>query len=166
MSSLAGLRAAMTEFLKEQGIEALSAWPGDRRPRLAAPLAVVRIKQAEAGPAGFQNYLGQAYDARAGRWTERYGQTVTVRFGVDLYSPESRGETGCQQLLEQVADALQAGGPAGLSVEKWMVGESTFDTGTGLFLGTMQVVCRTLLVAVSDEYGAFLGFEVKGEIQL
>lgn len=165
MTTLENLRETMTAFLKKQGVEAMSAWPSQRSQVPAVPLAVVQIKQMEAGPAGFQNYLGQQYDEKTGHWTERYGQKMTVSFLIELYSPESRGESGCRALLDLLADALQEGGPDGLTVEKWSMGGTDFDTASGLFRGTVRVVCRTVLVALSDEYGAFLGFEVKGGIQ-
>ena len=111
---------------------------------------------------GFQNYLGQVYDSAAGAWRERYGQRITVTFGLDLYSPRSAGEEGCRLLLDQAAGAFQTGGPGGLTVEKWSMGEPVFDKESGMFRGRLSAVCRGTLEAVSDEGGTFLGFEVKG----
>lgn len=118
MTTLATIRQAMTAFLAEAGIEALSAWPKEVWKGRKTPVAVVQVKEVEAGASGFQNYLGQTYDPAARQWTERYGRRITVKFGVTLYSPEAAGESGCQALLEQVAQALMERGPAGFAVEK------------------------------------------------
>lgn len=84
---LAALRQAMTDYLTAQGVESMTAWPKDRVGALTAPLAVVQVKEVEAGSAGFQNYLGQRYDAETRSWTEAFGQKVSVKFLVTLYSP-------------------------------------------------------------------------------
>ena len=92
---LAALRQAMTDYLTAQGVESMTAWPKDRMGALTAPLAVVQVKEVEASSAGFQNYLGQRYDAETRRWTEAFGQKVSVKFLVTLYSPRQDGERGC-----------------------------------------------------------------------
>jgi hypothetical protein len=164
-ATLTALREAMTDFLAGQGLRALSAWPGTERLVRAAPLAVVRMKGVEAEPLGFQNYLGQAYDQDAGRWRDRYGQRITAVFGLDLYSPRTAGEEGCRLLLDQAAGAFQAGGPGGLTVERWSMDEPVFDRESGMFRGELTAVCRGTLETVAREDGSFLGFEVKGGLQ-
>ena len=84
MTTLATIRQAMTAFLAEAGIEALSAWPKEVWKGRKTPVAVVQVKEVEAGVSGFQNYLGQTYDPAARQWTERYGRRITVKFGVTL----------------------------------------------------------------------------------
>ena len=69
MTTLATIRQAMTAFLAEAGIEALSAWPKEVWKGRKAPVAVVQVKEVEAGASGFQNYLGQTYDPVARQWT-------------------------------------------------------------------------------------------------
>lgn len=166
MTTLALLRETMTEFLQNQGIRALSAWPRAERTARTAPLAVVRVKEAEAGPAGFHRYLGEVYDETARVWTETYGCALTVNFGLALYSLEARGEEGCRDLLDQVAEALQRGGPAGLTLEKWSVGEIAFHRDSGMFRGEMTVRCRAVLTEKTDGDGVFQTFEVKGGMEL
>lgn len=164
-ATLTALRQAMTDHLTARGLRALTAWPGRETLVRGAPLAVVQVKGVEAQPMGFQNYLGQVYDREAGTWRERYGQKVTVTFALDLYSPRQDGEEGCRLLLDRAAAALQAGGPGGLTAEKWSMGETGYDEGSGMFRGTLSAVCRGTLEAVSDEEGSFLGFVVKGGLQ-
>lgn len=166
MTTLKALQDALVTFLAGQGVEAFSAWPGRERFRHTRPVAVIQMKEVEGGPAGFQNYLGETYDSQAGTWTEHYGQQVTVRFILRLYSPEKKGEEGCRMLLDQIVAAFQQGGPDGLRMEKWSMGEAGFDTASGMFLGKLQATCRGLLTARTDACGTFLGFEVKGGVTL
>ena len=166
MTTLATIRQAMTAFLAEAGIEALSAWHKEVWKGRKTPVAEVQVKEVEAGASGFQNYLGQTYDPAARQWTERYGRRITVKFGVTLYSPEAAGESGCQALLEQVAQALMERGPAGFAVEKWSAGETAFDQASGMFWGKLQAVCRGMLVAGMEESGELEGFTVRGEVTL
>ncbi len=164
MTTLAALGGQMTDYLTAAGIPAVTAWPQQARPERTGPVAVVQVKEVETTGAGFQNYLGQQYDDESRQWTERYGQRVTVKFLLTLYSPKAAGEAGCRALLDQVAAALLQGGPAGFPVEKWSVGETAFDQRSGMFWGKLQAVCRGMLVAVTEESGALVGVEVKGEV--
>lgn len=122
-------------------------------------------EEVEAGSAGFQNYLGQRYDAETRSWTEAFGQKVSVKFLVTLYSPRQDGERGCRALLDRVAEAFLRGGPEGFAVEKWSVGETGFDRESGSFRGKIQAICRGMLTAVTSESGALVGFRVKGEVK-
>lgn len=166
MTTLALLRETMTEFLTSRGVRALSAWPKGEELVRTAPLAVVRVKTVEASPAGFHRYLGEVYDETAQTWTETYGCGVTATFGLALYSPETLGEEGCRDLLDQVAEAFQQGGPAGLGVEKWSMGEIAFHRDSGMFRGEMTAQCRAVLTEKTDSDGVFLEFEVKGGMNL
>ena len=121
---LAALRQAMTDYLTAQGVESMTAWPKDRVGALTAPLAVVQVKEVEAGSAGFQNYLGQRYDAETRSWTEAVGQKVSVKFLVTLYSPRQDGERGCRALVDRVAEAFLRGGPEGFAVAGAICGGS------------------------------------------
>ncbi len=165
-TTLTALREAMTEFLLSHGIRAMSAWPEAGRQVRAAPLAVVRMKEAEARPLGFGSYLGRLRDEETGAWRERYGQQLTVTFALDLYSPRADGEEGCRRLLDRVARAFQSGGPAGLAAERWTMAEPAFDRESGMYRGELTAVCRGTLEAVTEEEsGAFLGFDVKGRLK-
>lgn len=166
MTTLTLLQSRMADFLTGQGIAALSAWPREDRQVQREPLAVVKVKEVEATAAGFQHYLGEAFDDTSQRWIETYGQKVKVQFALELYSPADTGEEGCRRLLDQVAVALQKAGPEGLSVESWTMGETAFQQASGMFHGRLQVVCRGLLTAETGTDGIFQGFEVKGEVQV
>ena len=162
MTTLTLLRETMTEYLTGQGIDAYSAWPGTARLRSAGPVAVVQVQGMEAGESGFQNYLGEVYDSFTQKWTEQYGQRAVIRFAIELYSPEPYGEAGCRELLDQVAEALQTGSPAGFTVEEWTLGEIRYEEKSRRFRGRVTVRCRAVLIASSDEYGSLLGFTIRG----
>lgn len=166
MTSLALLRETMTDFLQAQGVRARSAWPKAAFTAQSAPLAVVRVKAVEASPAGFHRYLGEVYDETARVWTETYGCAVAATFGLTLYSPEAEGEAGCRDLLDQVAESFQRGGPAGLTVEKWSLGEIAFHRESGMFRGEVTARCRAVLTEKTDGDGVFVAFEVKGGVKL
>lgn len=164
MTTFTALGQAMADFLNEEGVRAMYAWPKEARKVTKEPIAAVHISEIAVEGAGFQNYLGQEYDAAGRAWTERYGQKAAVKFLLDLYSPLSMGEEGCRVLLDQVAAALQKGGPGGIRTEKWSMTEPVFEEKSGLFRGKVQALCRCLLVEARDTEGTFEGFEVKGGV--
>lgn len=166
MSTLAALQEAMVEFLEGQGVRALGAWPREGRGRRREPLAVVTVKQVAGSAAGLGGYLGEVYDPAARTWQEAYGQRVGVEFALALYSPEKAGEEGCRLLLDRVVEALQREKPAGLTVEKWTMGETGFREEPGMFCGQLKLQCSGVLLAKAEETGAFLGFEVKGGFRI
>ena len=86
MNGLDRIRECMTEFLQEQGVAALTAWPDGRRVKPDQAVAAVSIRRCEGGPSGFQDYLGERYNGETGRWEELYGKELTVFFGLDLYA--------------------------------------------------------------------------------
>ena len=150
MTELERIREAMTAFLKGEGVAALTAWPGEDLER-------------PGGPGGFQDYLGERYDAGTGHWQELYGKRLQVTFGLDLYAPEGAGAAGMQAAFDALAGALSGGGPPGLRVKEFSRGETSFDQALGLFHCPAEAVCTAYLYAVAEEGGAFLDFVVKGE---
>ena len=59
---LDGLRERLAAFLREKGLRAMTDWPAEPREQLDGPVAVVSLRGCQAGPAGFQHYLGERYD--------------------------------------------------------------------------------------------------------
>lgn len=90
---LENIREQMVDYLKERGVQAFAAWPAGERPVQEGALVVVSLRGCQAGPAGFQHYLGERYDERTGLWQELYGRKAALTFGLDLYAP--RGQGGC-----------------------------------------------------------------------
>lgn len=100
---LDGLRERLAAFLREKGLRAMTDWPAEPREQLDGPVAVVSLRGCQAGPAGFQHYLGERYDKEREQWVEVYGQKVQFTFGLDLYAPPKLGEGAMQAALDQLA---------------------------------------------------------------
>ena len=129
----------------------------------AGAVAAVSLRACESGPGGFQDYLGERYDAPTATWRELYGKKLRVTVGLDLYAPAEGGEAACQRAFDRMAAAFHSGGPPGLKVRSLSRGEGRFDEGQGLFCCPVEAVCEAWLYAETDGSGAFLRFEVKGE---
>ena len=91
MKGLQELRGALAGFLREHGLEAVTAWGPERRPRAGGPVAAVSLRGFESGPPGFQDYLGERYDEAKGGWEELYGKRVELTFGLDVYAAFQSG---------------------------------------------------------------------------
>ena len=163
MAGLDKVRETFAEFLRAGGLEAVTAWPETARSRIEGVVAAVSLRSCEGGPAGFQDYLGERYNAEAGRWEELYGKKVRLVLGLDLYAPRGVGEAGIRTAFDSLAERLRSEGPEGLRLLELSGGETTYDQGLGLYHEVVEVVCEAYLYAVADEGGAFLDFEIRGE---
>ena len=61
-AGLEGIRQAMAGYLNGKGVRAITAWPDAPRAEGEEPVVVVSLRGCRAGPAGFQNYLGERFD--------------------------------------------------------------------------------------------------------
>ena len=159
------IRERMTQYLQEQGVEALTAWPQEERLERDSAIVVVSLRKCQAGPSGFQDYLGERYNEEAGRWEELYGKRVQLTFGLDLYADANLGEGAIQSTFDQLAGALQDGSPEGLEVVEFSCGETSYDSGGRLLKRAVEVLCTAYLYAVTEPGGAFLDFEIRGGIK-
>ena len=98
---LDGLRERLAAFLREKGLRAMTDWPAEPRGQLDGPVAVVSLRGCQAGPTGFQHYLGERYEKEREQWVEVYGQKVQFTFGLDLYAPPKLGEGAIQATLRR-----------------------------------------------------------------
>lgn len=160
MKGLQELRDALAGFLNGRGLEAVTAWGTGRRLRAGEPVAAVSLRGFESGAPGFQDYLGERYNAEAGCWEELYGKKVELTFGLDLYAATAEG---VQAGLDRLHEALGEKGPAGLCPVGLFAGETVFQSGSGRYFCPVQAKFSAWAVAVSREDGSFLDFEVKGE---
>ena len=55
------VREQMAVFLRQQGVDAVCAYPEERRQR-SGPVAAVSLRACQGGPGGFRDYLGERYD--------------------------------------------------------------------------------------------------------
>lgn len=161
-TGLEQIRERMAEYLREMGINAAAAWPGESRKRQEEPLVLVSLRECQVEPAGFQNYLGEFYDRQTGLWEERYGRTARMTFGLDLYArAENDGEV-LQKTFLEVTQALTRGAPQGLCVETVSCGETAYDSQSGGLKKSVQAVCRGYLYTIDREGQIFVEFELRG----
>lgn len=156
------IRERMTRYLQEQGLDALAAWPQERRRAHSGAVVAVSVRRCQAGPAGFQDYLGELFNEESGQWEELYGKKVQLTIGLDLYADAQAGEQAIQNGFDALTEALQEGGPEGLKIISLSCGETGFDRAGGLLKRAAQAECWAYLYAVSEPGGAFLDFEIRG----
>ena len=159
------IRERMTQYLQVQDLNALTAWPKEARMEQDKAVVVVSLRKCQAGPSGFQDYLGERYNEEAGRWEELYGKRVRLTFGLDLYAAAKQGEEAIQGAFDRLAAALQDGCPEGMEVVEFSCGETTYDNGGRLLKRAVEVLCTAYLYAVTEPGGAFLDFEIRGGIK-
>ena len=97
----------LCQYLQEQELPARTAWPVGSRPELEAPVIAVSLRGCESAPAGFSGYLGQRLNPDTQAWEERYGKTVKLTFGLDLYAAPG---TGAMAASRRAASAVRVTG--------------------------------------------------------
>ena len=160
MTTLTLLQEAMTDLLAAQGIPAMGSFPKADRVHRTQPLAVVGVKEVSVTPAAFGDCLGDSPEG------ELLGQQARVTFRLALYSPPEAGEEGCRQLLDQATGALFRGSPGGLRLEKWVMGEISFDQTRGMFRADLTAQYHGMLRLVVTGESFFLEFAVKGGLTI
>lgn len=163
MTGLDRMREFVTDCLTAAGVTAVTAWSPDDKKRREGAVVAVSLRGCRGGPGGFQDYLGERYNADTGRWEELYGRKADLTFGLDIYAAGRDGAAQCQAAFDKVADALENGAPLGLTLESLSRKETLFDGELGLFRCPAEAVCQAYLYAVADGGGTFLDFEVRGE---
>ena len=149
------IRERMADYLNAQGVAAVTAWPAEERLRREGAVAAVTLKACQAGPAGFQSYLGERYNQETEQWEEIYGRKVQLTFGLDLYALPQAGEAALQTALDILAQACAGAGPEGLTIQEFSSGD--------LLRKPAQAVCTAYLYAITEADGTFLDFEIRGE---
>ena len=124
----------------------------------------VTLRACQAGPAGFQSYLGERYNQETAQWEEIYGRKVQMTFGLDLYALPQTGEAALQTALDILAQACAGAGPEGLTIQEFSSGETAYDGDSRLLRKPAQAVCTAYLYAITKADGTFLDFEIRGEI--
>ena len=160
---LDNIREMMADYLNHHGVPACAAWPAQDRLRQEGAVAAVTLRSCQAGPSGFQSYLGERYNQETGQWEELYGRKVQLTFGLDLYAPAQLGEAALQSALDALAQACAESGPEGLTLQEFSSGETIYDQDSRLLRKPAQAVCTAYLYAVAQPGGTFLDFEIRGE---
>jgi len=163
---LAKIRERMCAFLNERGLRTVVAWPQKEREEFAGAVVSVALRHCEAGPSGFRDYLGERWNQETGEWEELYGRKTRLTFGLDLYADPLEGEGAIQETFDQLMLALQEDGPAGMKIVELSCGETGYDAGARLLRRNVEAVCSAYLYAVTQPGGAFLDFEIRGEVKV
>lgn len=154
----------LCRYLQERELPAQSAWPAQPRQELDGPVIAVSLRGCQSAPAGFSGYLGQYLDPDTQQWTERYGKTVALTFGLDLYAAPGSDPAALEEVWTALAQACLPPGPKGLTMGAFSCGETDYDRQARLLKRPAQLVCTALLVSGStQEQGEFLDFEIRGE---
>ena len=153
-AGLERIRQAMADYLNGKGVRAITAWPDAPRAEGEEPVVVVSLRGCRAGPAGFQNYLGERFDEASGRWEERYGKRAELTFGLDIYAPEQGGGEG-----------VLLGGPEGMDLREFSCGATVWDAQRRRLRRPVEAVCAAWLCAAADAGGGFVDFELRGVLK-
>lgn len=162
MSWQTELPTALCEWLSERDIPALTGWTGMERGKMDAPAVLVTVREFDARSAGFEDYLGEAYNEEKGTWEELYGKKAEVTLGLDLYAPERASEQSLQTLLERLICLLTLEAPDGLQVGKITCGQTGWDENQRRLKREVSAQCTLWLRAVCTEGTEFLDFELRG----
>ncbi len=163
-AGLEKIRRVMADYLNAQGVPAVTAWPGTSRQEQEQPVVAVSLRGCKAGPASFQNYLGDRYDEATGRWEERYGKKAQLTFGLDIYAPEKGDGESVQAAFDALAVALVLGGPEGIDLQEFSCGQTVRDSESRRLKRPVEAVGTAWLCAVTDAGGAFVDFELRGVV--
>ena len=164
-AGLERIRQKMADYLCQQGVPAVTAWPAAPRQEWTEPVVVVSVRGCRAGSASFQDYLGERYDERSGRWEERYGKRAELTFGLDIYAPEQGGGEGVQRAFDALAGALLLGGPEGMDLREFSCGATVWDAQRRRLRRPVEAVCAAWLCAAADAGGGFVDFELRGVLK-
>lgn len=164
-AGLERIRQAMADYLNGKGVRAITAWPDAPRAEGERPVVVVSLRGCRAGPAGFQNYLGERFDEASGRWEERYGKRAELIFGLDIYAPEQGGGEGVQRAFDALAGALLLGGPEGMDLREFSCGATVWDAQRRRLRRPVEAVCAAWLCAAADAGSGFVDFELRGVLK-
>lgn len=160
------IRESMCAFLKQRGLQTVVAWPKREREEFSGVAVCVALRRCEAGPSGFRDYLGERWNEETNEWEELYGRKTRLTFGLDLYADPQQGEAAIQETFDRLLQALQGEGPAGMKLVELSCGETGYDAGGRLLRRSVEAVCSAYLYAVTQPGGAFLDFEIRGEVRV
>ncbi len=166
--SLQAIETAVLALLTEAGIHAVGVFPAGGMTRITRPVTAVALKTVDAGRAAFCQYLGQRWNETAGEWEELYGKQVKLVFTLDIFSPrlDEGGAARCRTVFDEIAAVLLSAAPAGLRVNGFSCGATSFDKTMDAFRCRAEVPCTAYLCAASaDEDATLLDFELRGVMQ-
>lgn len=164
--ALNALREAVTEQLRDAGLNAVTGMESARASRWREAAAAVSLSRAVCAPGGFSDYLGVCTDPETGAVRELYGREAELTLAVDIFAPRDGGESACQRAAEAVTESLICRGAAGLAALEIQADRVEFLEKDGLYRQEVSCRCKAWLVAKQNEEGEFFaGFEVRGRMK-
>ncbi len=160
MTDIREAAETMAAFFRDHGLNARAAWQSGRWTAEKKPEMTVELARLEGGPAGLQDYLGERWNSEKNIWEEVYGRKASAEFELNFYAMSA---SECMKQLETTTVALQAGRPGGWTVKRLSCEETEFDRERGRYVRKAAMECEGFLTAATEESGAFLDFEVRGE---
>lgn len=160
MTDLREAAETVAEFFRGYGLNARTAWQSGRWTAERKPEMTVELARLEGGPAGLQDYLGERWNGEKNLWEEVYGRKASAEFELRFYAMSA---AECMSQFEKTAGALRAERPGGWTVKRLSCEETEFDRERGRYVRKAAMECEGFLTAVTEESGAFLDFEVRGE---
>lgn len=158
------LQEDLAGFFRQDGIQAMAAWPKERRTASHEPVMLVSLEELKCGPAGMQDYLGQQLDESTGQWKEFYGRKAQMTVALDILASPQVGAQACREVLQRTAQLLQNRRPAGLNIQE-LTGENIeFDEKESLLRLRCHLKCSGWLCTNGDEAGTFLDFTLRGDV--
>ena len=155
---------AMADYLSGKGVPARTAWPMTFREE-KGPVVVVSLRSCQAGPSGFQDYLGERYNQETGLWEECFGKQAELTLGLDIYAPAGGDGQTVRETFDRLASALILGGPEGLRAEELSWEEMDYDAQSRRLRGRVRAVCHACLQGIMEGGGAFVDFELRGVVK-
>lgn len=162
--TLDSLQTELTGLLKRNGVQAMSAWPENRRASADGPVVLVSLEKLSCASAGLQDYLGETLDESTGQWRDLYGRRAQLTFTLDILASPRTGAQACREVFDQLVRCLQTDKPAGLSVRELDGEELKYDEKEGLLNLRCRLKCEGWLCTTGDEAGTFLNFTLRGDI--
>ena len=154
----------LADFLVEHGVQAMAAWPTERRADPEQPVVLVSLDKLDCGPSAMQDYLGQWLDRKSGQWKELYGRRAQMSFALDVLAGPKAGMQACRAVFSQVVQAFQQEKPTGLTVRTLTGEEPEYDEKEGLLRLRCRLECVGWLYAAGEETDSFLDFILRGDV--
>lgn len=149
------LEEILLRALREAGLRAGSALPGEPAGRVTEPVCALSLTRLETPEAGFGSYLGLLQDEEKGE-AELYGRRFDAELTLQCYAPEAA-------LLNDTAEAaLQALTELrGLTIQDCALEGTVWDDAAEAFTRALTLHGKGMLYALrTEEDGWFTDFRL------
>lgn len=166
MNGLEQVKSAITEALRQAGLDAQAAFTPGWAKKYRVPVAAVGLRTGESRGGALGSYLGQRMDPETLGSREIYGIRLELTLSLDIYCPAEAGSAGCDSALETLHQVMLGGLPAGLRPTELRWEETSWDEETSMFLRRGSLSCSAFFTAETSEDGLLLSdFILKGVVR-